>query len=61
MTPEYRQFRAQIIEAISLISSTVSESAFMPLADQIVQTMLAVHNSQMDDKDPQRVYLLSAW
>ena len=23
--------------------------------------MLAVQNSQMDDKDPQRVYLLSAW
>ena len=61
LQPEYKQFRAQIIEAISLIASVVSEHVFMAHADRIVLTMLAVQNSQMDDKDPQRVYLLSAW
>lgn len=61
LEPAYRQYRAQIIEAISLISSTVSKSVFMTKSDVIIQTMIIVQNSQMADNDPQKVYLLSAW
>ena len=52
LKPEYRQFRAQIIEAISLISSTVTDTVFMAKSDEIIQTMLIVQQSQTDDKDP---------
>lgn len=61
MEPAYKQYRAQIIEAISLISSTVSKEVFMTAADSIVATMVTVQKSQMEDNAPERVYLLSAW
>ena len=61
MEPNYKQYRAQIIEAISLISSTVSREVFMTAADNIVATMVAVQKSQMEENAPERVYLLSAW
>lgn len=59
--PEYRQFRAQIIEAITLISSSVSDAVFMPEGDRIVHAMIFIQQSNMDKSDPQRSYLLSAW
>ena len=59
--PHYRQFRAQIIEAITLLSGAVSDTVFKPYADQIVQAMIYIQQSNMDAKDPQRSYLLSAW
>lgn len=59
--PVYKQFRAQIIEAITLISSSVSEEVFLQKADAVVQAMIFIQQSQLDDNDPQRSYLLSAW
>jgi hypothetical protein len=59
--PDYRQLRAQIIEAITLISSSVSEDVFLKFADKIVEVMIVMQQQQMDENDPQRTYLLSAW
>lgn len=59
--PEYRQFRAQVIEGITLISSSVSDAVFMPEGDKIVQAMIFIQQSNLDKNDPQRSYLLSAW
>ena len=59
--PEYRQYRAQVIEAITLISSAVSDEIFMPQAEKIVQAMIFIQQSKMDQNDPQRSYLLTAW
>lgn len=59
--PEYKQFRAQIIEAITLISSSVSDNVFMPQAEKIVQAMIFIQQSNLEASDPQRSYLLSAW
>ena len=58
---EYKQFRAQVIEAITLISSSVSDEVFMPEADRIVQAMIFIQQSNLEASDPQRSYLLSAW
>lgn len=38
--PDYKQLRAQIIEAITLISSSVSPDIFMLHSQQIVETMI---------------------
>ena len=38
--PEYKQLRAQIIEAITLISSSISEEVFMKFSGQIVDVMI---------------------
>lgn len=59
--PEYKQLRAQIIEAITLIAGGVSDDVFMAKSDQIIQHMIAIQTSNMDTRDPQRSYLLSAW
>jgi len=59
--PEYRQFRAQVIEAITLISSGVSIEVFKPQADRIIQAMIFIQNQKLETNDPQRSYLLSAW
>lgn len=59
--PEYRQFRAQVIEAITLIASSVSEAAFEPQANKICIAMVFIQQQKLDATDPQRSYLLSAW
>jgi len=40
--PEYRQFRAQIIEGITLVASAVSQDVFDLEADRIVQSMVYI-------------------
>jgi importin-5 len=34
---------------------------FRPHANAVISAMLEVQNKQLDSKDPQRTYLLSAW
>ena len=53
--------RAQIIEAITLISSSITEDVFIQFSNQIVEVMILMQKQQMDETDPQRSYLLSAW
>lgn len=59
--PDYRQLRAQIVEAITLISSAVSSEVFMPQSDKIITAMIQIQQSNLEASDPQRSYLLSAW
>lgn len=59
--PEYKQFRAQVIEAITLICCSVSDEAFFPHADRIVNSMIYIQKSNLEQTDPQRSYLLTAW
>lgn len=59
--PQYKQLRAQIIEAITLISSSVSENVFLEHSARIIEAMIFIQTSNMEDNDPQRSYLLSAW
>jgi len=58
---EYKQFRGQVIEAITIICAGVGEVAFAPEADLVVQAMLEIQTKQLESKDAQRIYLLSAW
>lgn len=60
-TKEYKQFRGQVIEAITIMCAGVGEQTFAAVADQVVQAMLNIQTKQLDDKDQQRIYLLSAW
>ena len=41
-TKEYKQFRGQAIETITIICSAVGLDAFRPVADSVVQTMLDI-------------------
>lgn len=59
--PEYKQFRGQVIEAITIICSAVGLEAFRPMADNIIGVMLQIQNTQLEKRDSQRIYLLSAW
>lgn len=60
-TKEYKQFRGQVIEAVTIICAGVGEVAFLEMADQVVQAMLEIQTKQLETKDAQRIYLLSAW
>ena len=59
--PEYKQFRGQSIESITIICSAVGLEAFRPVADSVIGIMLQIQNTQLEKRDSQRVYLLSAW
>jgi len=60
LTPEYKQFRGQVIEAITIICAGC-EPAFAPVAHDVIQVLLTIQNTQLEKRDAQRVYLLSAW
>jgi hypothetical protein len=59
--PQYKQFKGQVIEAVTIISASVGLEKFRPHASTVVSAMLDIQNKQLDSKDPQRTYLLSAW
>lgn len=59
--PCYKQFKGQVIEAVTIIASSVGIDQFRPYASAVVTAMLDIQNKQLDSKDPQRSYLLSAW
>jgi len=58
---EYKQFRGQVIEAITIMCAGVGEKPFAEVADAVVGAMLEIQTKQLEDKDCQRLYLLSAW
>ena len=59
--PEYKQFRGQIIEAITIICAAVGKAAFAPVSQDVIGTLLQIQNTQLEKKDAQRIYLLTAW
>jgi hypothetical protein len=59
--PEYRQFRGQVIECITIICSAVGEEPFAEVAHDVISVLLTIQNTMLDKRDTQRVYLLSAW
>ena len=60
-TKEYKQFRGQAIETITIICSAVGLDAFRPVAEGVIGIMLDIQNTQLEKRDSQRIYLLSAW
>ena len=59
--PCYKQFKGQVIEAATIMSASVGLEKFRPHAGNVINAMLDIQNKQLDNKDPQRTYLLSAW
>ena len=44
-TIEYKQFRGQVIEAITIICAAVGEEAFAPVAQNVINTLLTIQNT----------------
>ena len=42
---EYKQFRGQVIEAITIICAAVGEEAFAPVAQNVINTLLTIQNT----------------
>lgn len=59
--PVYKQFKGQVIEAATIMSASVGLENFRPHAPTVIAAMLEIQNKQLDGKDAQRTYLLSAW
>jgi len=49
--PEYKQFRGQVIEAITIICAAVGENPFSEVADDVIQVMIHIQTTQLDKKD----------
>mmetsp|Transcript_19732 Transcript_19732/g.24345 ORF Transcript_19732/g.24345 Transcript_19732/m.24345 type:complete len:515 (+) Transcript_19732:1395-2939(+) len=60
-TAEYKQFRGQAIETITIICSAVGIESFRPVANDVVQILLQIQETQLEKRDSQRIYLLGAW
>jgi len=58
---EYKQFRGQTIECITLIAAAVGIEKFRKHAPQVIEQILLIQEHNLEAKDPQRSYLLSAW
>ena len=60
-TPEYKQFRGQAIETMTIICTAVGMETFRPLAADVIGIMLQIQTTGLEQKDTQCIYLLSAW
>jgi len=45
---EYKQFRGQVIESVTIICAAVGNEAFAPVANDVIQVMLNIQNTQLD-------------
>jgi hypothetical protein len=54
-------FCGRLIEAITIICTSVGREAFKPVADQVIQVLLLFQNASSQSKDDARVYLINAW
>lgn len=58
---EYRQFRGQTLECMSVIASAVGKVAFKNYFDILINIMIQLQENVGKNDDPQRYYLLGAW
>ena len=56
-----RLLRAKAIECISLVGMAVGKEKFGPDAKAIMEMLMALQNTEMEDDDPTASYLLQAW
>jgi hypothetical protein len=50
--PCYKQFKGQVIEAVTIISASVGIDTFRAYAPSVISAMLEIQNKQLDSKDP---------
>ena len=50
-----------MIEGITIICAAVGLDTFRPAANDVIGILRQIQDSQLEKKDSQRVYLLSAW
>lgn len=60
-TKEYRQLKGQIIECLTLMAHAVGKEMFAPYAPTLIEIMVNIQESKLEDVDPQKSYLLSGW
>jgi len=48
---DYKQFRGQAIETITIIATAVGLESFRPVAQNVIQIMLQIQNTQLDKRD----------
>ena len=58
---EYKQFRGQTIECITMIGSSVGKEMFKKHVTDIIQYLINIQDNELSKNDPLRVYLMSAW
>ena len=58
---EQKILRALTLECISIISTSVDKNKFKKFMKELIEYMIYIQTNELDDYDPQRVYLLAAW
>lgn len=57
----YKQLKGQAIETLTIIASSVGADMFRPAAKQLIELMIALQSSQLEQTDPQKSYILAGW
>ena len=60
-TKEYKQLKGQSIETLSIIASSVGGEMFKPVAQKLIDLMINMQQSQFEQTDPQKTYILAGW
>jgi len=58
---EYKEFRGQLFECITLMAIAVGKEPFMKYVEDIINAMVDIQENSLEEVDPQRTYLLTAW
>jgi importin-5 len=58
---EYKQLKGQTIETLTIIASSVGGKMFQPVAEKLIELMIHMQQSQFEQTDPQKTYILAGW
>lgn len=60
-TKEYKQLKGQCIETLTMVASAVGKEVFAPVAPKLIQYLIQLQSSELEQVDPQKTYVLIGW
>lgn len=58
---EYKELKGLVIEALTSIAEGLGKEAFKPVAPALIEYLISVQDSQLEQVDPQKQYVLGGW
>lgn len=60
-TKEYKQLKGQCIETLTMVASAVGKEVFRPVAPKLIEYLIRLQSSELEQIDPQKTYVLIGW
>lgn len=58
---EYKELKGNVIETLTVIADGVGKEPFKEVAPHLIRYLITIQESEIEDVDPQKQYVLDGW